>query len=78
VIGFLPAVDCDSCKRFERTHIDKVDNYYNLLIRQKTLLSEGRPNEARKLDERIFIAKAEKDAAKANLANHRDSHFDAD
>jgi hypothetical protein len=42
-------VDCDSYNRFERTHIEKVDNYYNLLKRQKTLLSEGKTNEAREL-----------------------------
>jgi hypothetical protein len=68
-------VDCDSYNRFERTHIEKVDNYYDFLKRQKTLLSEGKTNEARELDGLTLKAKVEKEAATANLANHRSSHL---
>jgi hypothetical protein len=71
-------VDCEDCKRFEEVQIDRVDKYFNLLKRQKTLLSEGKTNEARELDGLILKAKAEKEAATANLANHRSSHRDAD
>jgi hypothetical protein len=64
----------DCCRRFEEVHIEKVDNYYNLLKEQKRLLSEGTAYEARKLDAPILRAEVEKDAALANLSRHRNSH----
>ena len=64
----------DCCRPLEEVHIEKVDNYYNLLKEQNRLLCEDRAYEARKLDAPILKAEVEKEAALANLTRHRNSH----
>ena len=68
-------LDCKDCTRFEQVHVEKVDSYANLLREQKRLLSEGKTDEAKRLDEQILKAQAEKEASLANLTTHRNSHL---